>query len=97
MRQRYLVTYDICDAKRLRKVFKVLKGFGEHLQFSVFRCDLGRMDLAQLKMQLIAVIDATQDQVLLVDVGPAEGRGAEVFESVGRPYDQEGASAPLVV
>lgn len=97
MRQRYLVTYDICDAKRLRKVFKLLKGFGEHLQFSVFRCDLGRMELAQLKIQLIAVIDAAQDQVLLVDVGPAEGRGAEVFESVGRPYDEEDVKVAFVV
>lgn len=28
MRQRYLVTYDIGDPKRLRKVFKLLKGYG---------------------------------------------------------------------
>ena len=84
MRQRYLVTYDICDPKRLRRVFKVMKGFGDHLQLSVFRCDLDRMRLAQLKMALLAEIDSKEDQILLIDVGPADGRGAEAFESLGR-------------
>lgn len=86
MRQRYLVTYDIGDPKRLRKVFKLMKGYGEHLQFSVFRCDLSRMQIAQLKIDLLEVINAEADQVLVIDVGPSEGRGGEVFESVGRPY-----------
>lgn len=86
MRQRYLVTYDICDPKRLRKVFKLLKGYGEHLQLSVFRCDLSRMTLAQMKMELREIIHHDFDQVLFVDVGPTEGRGAEVFESLGRVY-----------
>ena len=48
MRRLYLVAYDICDPKRLRKVFKTMRGFGEHLQFSVFQCDLtpmARVDL----------------------------------------------------
>ncbi len=94
--QRYLVTYDIRDPKRLRKVFKTLKDFGEHLQFSVFRCDLSRMALAQLKAALVKVINASEDQVLLVDVGPAEGRGAEVFESLGRAYVEK-KDSPVVV
>ncbi|MBX5484647.1 MAG: CRISPR-associated endonuclease Cas2 [Myxococcaceae bacterium] len=86
MRQRYLVTYDISDPKRLRKVFKLMKDYGDHLQLSVFRCDLSRMQVAQLKMELLKVINADADQVLLIDLGPAEGRGGEVFESLGRPY-----------
>lgn len=86
MRQRYLVTYDIADPKRLRKVFKLLKSYGEHLQLSVFRCDLSAMSLAQLKTELVEVIHSSEDQVLLVDVGPTEGRGAEVFESLGKAY-----------
>jgi CRISPR-associated protein Cas2 len=65
-------------------VFKVMKGFGDHLQLSVFRCDLDRMRLAQLKMALLAEIDSKEDQILLIDVGPADGRGAEAFESLGR-------------
>ena len=38
MRQSYLVCYDISDDKRLRKVFKTMRGYGDHLQYSVFEC-----------------------------------------------------------
>jgi len=41
MRMSYLVCYDISDEKRLRKVFKVV-GYGDHLQFLVFECQLPR-------------------------------------------------------
>ncbi|HZT68334.1 MAG TPA: CRISPR-associated endonuclease Cas2, partial [Terriglobia bacterium] len=34
MRTSYLVCYDISDDKRLRKVHKVMRGFGDHLQYS---------------------------------------------------------------
>jgi CRISPR-associated endonuclease Cas2 len=40
MRSTYIVCYDVADPKRLRRVFKVCKDFGQHLQFSVFECDL---------------------------------------------------------
>lgn len=96
MRQRYLVTYDIGDPKRLRKVFKLLKSYGEHLQLSVFRCDLSAMSLAQLKSELVDIIHSGEDQVLLVDVGPSQGRGAEVFESLGRSYVDE-SGGPQVI
>jgi len=96
MRQRYIVTYDIADPRRLRKVFKLLKGWGEHLQFSVFRCDLTAMMLAQMKGQLSEVIHAEKDQVLIIDVGPAEGRGAEVVESLGKVYVDVGRTPNVV-
>jgi CRISPR-associated protein Cas2 len=96
MRQRYIVAYDIADSARLRKVFKVMKGYGEHLQFSVFRCDLEKMALAKMKDELTEVIDAQKDQVLIIDVGPTEGRGVEVFESLGKAYVDEGRKPNVV-
>ena len=86
MRQRYIITYDIASPVRLRKVFKTMKGYGEHLQLSVFRCDLTRMTLAKMRAELNDLIHAQEDQVLIIDVGPTEGRGAEVFESLGKAY-----------
>lgn len=86
--KRYLVTYDVCDAKRLRRVFEVLRGFGDHLQYSVFRCDLSDQALVELKAELHAVIDHDEDQVLVVDLGPTTGRGAEAFHAIGRPYQE---------
>ena len=67
MRRHYLVTYDICDAKRLRRVFKTMKGFGAHLQFSVFQCDLPDIDLVRMKAALTEIIDQREDQVLIID------------------------------
>ena len=32
----YLVTYDIADPKRWRKIFKTMNGFGHWVQLSVF-------------------------------------------------------------
>ena len=96
MRQRYIVTYDIADPGRLRKVFKVMKGYGEHLQLSVFRCDLTKMTLAMMKADLNAIIHAQHDQVLIIDVGPTEGRGEEVFESLGKAYVDEGQTPTVV-
>ena len=36
----WLVSYDVRDSNRLRKVAKKLEGYGERLQYSVFRCRL---------------------------------------------------------
>lgn len=96
MRQRFVVTYDVCEPARLRKVFKVMKAFGRHVQYSVFVCDLNALGLAQMKAQLLGVIEPAEDQILVVDVGPTEGRGIEVFEALGRPY-HERARLALVV
>ncbi len=96
MRQRYIVTYDIADQRRLRKVFKLMKGYGEHLQFSVFRCDLTNMTLAKMKGELNEAIHALEDQVLIIDVGPTEGRGEVVFESLGKAYVDEGRKPNVV-
>jgi CRISPR-associated protein Cas2 len=61
MRQRFLVTYDIRDPKRLRAIFRLLKGFGDHLQLSVFRCDLSPMDLVRLKAEVTEILNLNED------------------------------------
>lgn len=86
MRNSFLVTYDICDDKRLRRVFKLMRDWGDHLQYSVFECQLNRAELIELKDRLKQLIHAAQDQVLFVDLGPAAGRGERVIEALGRPY-----------
>lgn len=95
MRNSYIVTYDIADAKRLRKVFKTMRGFGDHLQYSVFECQLTPTDLVRLRAELAAMIHHTQDQVLFVNLGPAEGRGDRVISALGRAY--VAIDAPCIV
>jgi CRISPR-associated protein Cas2 len=86
MRTSYLVCYDIADEKRLRKVFKLMRGFGDHLQFSVFECQWTLSDLVRCREALAGIIHHDEDQVLFVNLGPAEGRGDRVISALGKPY-----------
>jgi len=85
MQSQYLVTYDISDPKRLRAVYVVMKGYGDHMQWSVFRCDLTRADLVDLKGKLSDVIHHGEDQVLFFNLGPSEGRAENAMLVLGRP------------
>lgn len=86
MRQAYIVSYDVCDPKRLRRVFKIMRGYGEHLQLSVFRCELNDRELVELRAKLAEAIHDEDDQVLFVDMGPADGRARGAIRALGKPY-----------
>lgn len=88
MRKNLIVTYDIRDPKRLRKVFKVCKGFGLHLQYSVFECDLTDMERTQLEEKLKAVINQNEDQVLFIDLGPVSHRSERTITALGQIYSK---------
>lgn len=84
MRRLYLVTYDISDPGRLRKVFKTMRGFGEHLQLSVFQCDLTPMARVEMQAALEEVIHHEEDKVLIIDLGPTEARTVHSVQALGR-------------
>lgn len=86
MRHTYVVTYDICHPKRLRKVYKLMLGWGDHLQLSVFQCELTHRELVELRADLDRLIRPSEDQVLFVDVGSVEGRGSDAITALGLPY-----------
>jgi len=86
MRTTYLVCYDIADDKRLRRVFKTCYNYGDHLQFSVFECDLNPSEKIELELALSTIIKYDEDQVLFVGLGPSEGRGDRVISAMGLPY-----------
>ena len=86
MRFSYLVCYDISDDKRLRKVFRAMRNYGDHLQYSVFECQLTPSDLARCRHELAQIIHHKEDQVLFVSLGPSEGRGERVITALGKPY-----------
>lgn len=95
MRNSYIVSYDIADPKRLRKVFRKMRAWGDHLQLSVFECQLRPIDLVRLRADLADIIHHDEDQVLFVDLGPTEGRGDRVITALGKPYVH--FDAPLIV
>ncbi len=84
----YLVAYDICDPKRLRKVAKVCEDFGLRRQYSVFFRRLAAVDMVRLKSRLYDVINRDRDQVLFV---PLCGRCASAIEALGRPIEANNA------
>ena len=86
MRNTYLVCYDIADEKRLRKVFKICRNYGNHLQYSIFECDLTASEKVSLERELTEVIHCDEDQALFVSLGPADGRGDRVITAIGLPY-----------
>ena len=96
MRQTYIVTYDVSDPKRLRKVFKTLKGYGDHLQLSVFRRELNHRELVELRARLGCIVHHDRDQILFVDIGPADGRGNTSISALGRVYHPSERRAVVV-
>jgi CRISPR-associated protein Cas2 len=82
-RNRFLVTYDITADRRRDRVFKALKDVGDHLQYSVFMCDLNEREYIQLRVRLRERINANEDQVLIIDLGPSERETVERVEAMG--------------
>jgi CRISPR-associated protein Cas2 len=81
----YLVAYDIADPKRWRRVFRVMEGYGEWLQLSVFQCRLSAQRRAELIVLLDGIIHHDDDHVVLVDVGLADQVVPRVV-SLGKTY-----------
>jgi len=96
MRVLYLVTYDICDAKRLRQVHGLMRGYGDHVQLSVFRCELSDRERMELVAKLTETVKHDEDQVLFFPLGPAGGLRESDIHYVGRPYEPVDRGAVVI-
>jgi CRISPR-associated protein Cas2 len=61
----WLVSYDVRDPNRLRRAAKHLEGYGERMQYSVFRCWLTPRQMQALRWELTDLLDA-EDDVLVI-------------------------------
>lgn len=86
-RRHYLLTYDVSDDKRRTRLFKLLEGNGDHVQYSVFFCELNEQELVQLRSGVGELIEHDQDQVLFLDLGSEEMPLATALQCVGRKYE----------
>lgn len=82
----YIITYDIRDPKRWRRVFRIMKGYGEWLQLSVFQCRLSRKKHAELIALLDGIIHHSEDHILIMNLGPAENIKPSII-SLGKEFD----------
>jgi CRISPR-associated protein Cas2 len=58
-----VVAYDISDDKRRTRIHKVLKSYGQWMQFSLFECVLTETQYAKLRARLAKIIKPDQDSV----------------------------------
>lgn len=90
MRANYLVCYDISDPRRLSRVYKLMKGTGLHIQYSVFHCRLTWQNLNELKEKLVGLIDEraddvriyplpSEEKVIVMGCGDRVPGGVEIF------------------
>jgi len=92
----YLVCYDIRDPKRLRRVHKVLKGYGEAWQFSVFFCVLKDIDRVRLQTDLEEQMNQKEDQAMILDLGPNEKEARETATVIGQPLPEQDSGIVVV-
>ena len=90
MRRSYLVCYDVRDPKRLRKVHRVMKAYGEAWQYSVFWCTLWAVDRERMEAD-DAVCGSWSGWG-----GRARGRRARESWPSGDPARAAGAPGPFI-
>lgn len=77
-----LIAYDVstlepAGQKRLRRVARLCKDWGQRVQNSVFECQLDPAQYAQLKAQLTRAIDPTTDSLRFYLLGKEWHRRVE--------------------
>lgn len=90
MKHWHLISYDVRDPKRLRRVSKKLEGYGTRVQYSVFRCRLDRISLEKLHWELNEIMDKADDLLVIPLCGECAGKVP--VHSTG---DQSSWAAPL--
>jgi CRISPR-associated protein Cas2 len=90
----YIVAYDICHPKRLRKVARICEDFGLRKQLSVFLCRLSATDYVKLRARLYDVMKHDEDQVLFI---PLCGKCGEGIESIGMPTEPVSSRDVVIV
>ena len=92
-----LVTYDVstldqAGRKRLRRVAKACRDFGQRVQYSVFECEVDPAQWANLRQRLINEIDNGTDSLRFYRIGANWRRRIEHI-GAKESYDPSG---PLV-
>ncbi|MGZ3616044.1 MAG: CRISPR-associated endonuclease Cas2 [Ktedonobacteraceae bacterium] len=85
----YVVAYDISDDKRRTKIHKILKGFGQWTEFSLFECFLTKKELLQMQAKLDKYLDSNTDKVRIYLICDA---CMTRIETIGIPEPKEATS-----
>jgi CRISPR-associated protein Cas2 len=58
-----VISYDIPEDKRRTKIHKILKSYGQWMQFSLFECELTDAQYAKLRSSLSKLIKPDEDSI----------------------------------
>lgn len=68
-RKNWIISYDICDARRLRRVYRLCCDHATTLQNSIFWAEFSQKELKNFVGQLEIEIDSAEDDVRIYPVG----------------------------
>ena len=93
-----LVSYDVKTSelggsRRLRRVAKACKDYGQRVQFSVFECLVDPAQWTRFRQRLIEEIDMEKDSLRFYFLG-ANWRNKVEHVGTKKSFDQEG---PLII
>lgn len=77
-----LITYDVntqdaAGRRRLRRVAKACRDFGQRVQFSVFECEVDPAQWTALRARLVGEIDQSTDSLRFYHLGANASRRIE--------------------
>lgn len=94
--RRTLIAYDVPDDRRRTRLAKVLEGYGDRVQYSVFVVDCAPARLRRLKDEVEDVIALAEDSVLFCDLGLTAHVEDSRFTYIGQTRDIT-PEGPLII
>jgi CRISPR-associated protein Cas2 len=85
-RSHYLITYDIASDSRRTRLSRLLEGYGDRVQYSVFEADLSRKDVQDILRSAENLV-SKGDSLRLY---PACENCAGKVKTIGRSYQPGG-------
>jgi CRISPR-associated protein Cas2 len=82
-RQHWLISYDIVDPRRLRRVARTVKAVGVRVHYSLYCCELDDRALFDLQRRLARLIDPAMDAVLYLPWCTADRTAVRHFGASG--------------
>lgn len=83
-KRRYVVTYDVRDDRRRNQIHKILRGYGDNVQYSVFIADISPVSCYRLERSIGEVIASSEDSVYFFDLGTVGDRKAKTVRVLGQ-------------
>ncbi|MCX7771345.1 MAG: CRISPR-associated endonuclease Cas2 [Proteobacteria bacterium] len=60
-----VISYDISDDNKRKKIAEILKDYGKRVQYSVFECNLDKKQIKNMIDEVLDYIDTETDSVRL--------------------------------